>query len=732
MIISIWRYSHLILAVSSFVFILIASVTGVILAFEPVSYQLSDYKVEGSDQVLLMDAFEKIQTHYDEVFNLSVDENGLVSVSAIDKEGNMGDFYINPTTGEQLGVVEDQQPLFEFVTSLHRSLFLKGFGRFFIGLSALCLLLIAITGVVLIIKRQQGIKHFFSKIINENFYQYYHVYMGRLALIPILIISLTGTYLFLQRFSVIPESTAVQYDIDYEALSEIPTVPPGQFESFNNMKLGELRVLEFPFSPDVEDYYVLELKDRELLVNQYTGEVIDQTVYPFVNIISELSLILHTGRGNIWWALILGLSSLGLPFFIYSGFVMTFKRRASKIKNSLQKADCKYIILVGSETGTTIPFAMQLHQQLLENGQSSYITEMNRYERFESMEHLIVLTSTYGHGEAPVNASNFIKLFKDYTPEKAFSFSVLGFGSLAYPDFCQFAKEVDLELGMHPLSKRKMELQTVNNRSWESFRQWARQLSQVDNLSLQVPAKNPVDLKPKKVQGFKIISKTKAEDSPDDTFIIELSNPSNKIKSGDLLGIYPPNEHERLYSIALINGNIIISVKRHELGVCSNYLNNLKVGNTLAGCLVKNKNFHLPAKSKKVIMVATGTGIAPYLGMINNGYAGDLHLYWGARNESSYEIYKPFVDQALVNKKLQRFIPAYSRSGGAKLYVQHLLEKDAHLLAQTLKGRGIIMLCGSIAMQREVTNVLEQICVAHNGKKLSYYQNNGQLKMDCY
>ena len=46
MTISIWRYSHLALAITASVFILLASVTGIILAFQPISEQLQPYKVE--------------------------------------------------------------------------------------------------------------------------------------------------------------------------------------------------------------------------------------------------------------------------------------------------------------------------------------------------------------------------------------------------------------------------------------------------------------------------------------------------------------------------------------------------------------------------------------------------------------------------------------------------------------------------------------------------------------
>ncbi len=43
MIISIWRFSHLALAVTSSVFILILSVTGAILAFDPIDAKLESH-----------------------------------------------------------------------------------------------------------------------------------------------------------------------------------------------------------------------------------------------------------------------------------------------------------------------------------------------------------------------------------------------------------------------------------------------------------------------------------------------------------------------------------------------------------------------------------------------------------------------------------------------------------------------------------------------------------------
>ncbi|MDW7694487.1 PepSY domain-containing protein [Flammeovirgaceae bacterium SG7u.111] len=735
MIISIWRYSHLLLAVSSFIFISIASITGVILAVEPISNKLEKYDVDGASELSLSETIPQLKNSYDEIFSLEVGANGFVALSAIDQKGNMGNFYINPFTGEKEGDLIKKSSLFEFATNLHRSLFLKAIGRFFIGLTSFLLFLITITGAILILKRQQGIKHFLSKIVKDNFFQYYHVYLGRLVLIPIIIISITGTYLSLQRFAIIPEGK-ISHNIDFGNRSDSPKINLEDFPIFKNTQLSDIRSLEFPFSPDEEDYFTLQLKTKELLVDQYTGEVLSEINSPLVKVLSDLSISLHTGRGSIGWSIILGLSSFSTLFFIYSGFSLTLKRRNYKLKNTFGKDECDYIILVGSETGSTLPYAIQLHEQLLKAEKKAFITELNRYTRFKQMEHLVVITSTYGQGEAPENARKFLQIFRETRPKTAYSFSVVGFGSLAYIEFCKFAFDIDHFLQKDANSHRLLETHTINNRSWESYRQWVKQWSEELELSLELPANNPVEVKKKEKQLFKVVKKTQAAENPDETFLLQVeSSQKQRFQSGDLLAIYPaPNAYERLYSMAVLQNNqVLLSIKRHEKGLCSNYLNELNFGETLEANIVKNQEFYFPKKAKRVVMIGTGTGIAPFLGMLDkNNRQVETHLYWGARNQQSFELYKNYIETALNDNRLTNFIPAYSRLGTSKTYVQELISRDSQWIAQTLREKGVIMICGSIAMQKEVIAHLEKICLIINQKSLSYYQNRNQLRMDCY
>jgi len=731
MTISIWRYSHLALAVSSFLFILLASVTGIILAFQPISEQIKPYKVEDFNNITLAETIKNAKVNYLEIFTIEKDANDFVLASVITEDGDALNGYINPKTGNYLGDKIEPSSFFQFTTNLHRSLFLKGIGRFFVGLCSFLLFLIAVSGSVLIIKRQRSVKRFFSKIINEDFNQYWHVVLGRLSLIPIIIITVTGVYLSLLRFDMLPKDN-VSHNIDYEAFSEIPRQNFQDFAIFKNTKLSEIKSIEFPFSDDIEDYFTLKLKDRELIINQFDGSIISEQTYPLVALFSNLSIVLHTGKGTIVWSIILAIACVNILFFIYSGFAMTLKRNASKLRNKLKKNACKYVILVGSENGGTLPFANALHNQLLKLGETSYITELNKYSKFKNAEHLIIMTSTYGEGEAPTNANKFFERLKSIKQNHQFSFSVVGFGSLAYNDFCKFALDVDAALKEEGMTQ-SLKVFTINDKSFERFEQWIALFSEKTGLQFTIPSDHLIS-RPKQTKIFKVIDKTPVHDNPDNTFLITLKPKHNyHFTSGDLLAIYPKNDyHERLYSIGKMNKNLQLSVKYHDNGLGSNYLNNLKINDTFKVHLIENSAFHFPKKASKVIMIANGTGIAPFLGMLSeNTKQIETHLYVGLRHQESLTLYETHLQESLKTKKLTQLHIAFSQYG-EKNYVQDFLRRDAHFIAKTLENNGVIMICGSLAMHAGVMEVLHSITTSHLSLPLSHFKNNQQIKSDCY
>ncbi|MBL0738698.1 PepSY domain-containing protein [Flavobacterium sp. GN10] len=727
MTLSFWRYAHLALALFSSIFLLLASATGIILAVDAVQEKTLPYKAENFNEITLGETLPILKKEYSEITELSVDYNQFVTLQAIDADGNDVKAYIDPKTGKALGNPAKKSEFINWITSLHRSLFLHEAGRFFVGVISFCLLLISISGFVLVLKRQRGIRNFFSKIIKEYFAQYYHVLLGRLALIPILIISLTGTYLSLERFNFfMGEEKAKPIKTELSEKAKTTSI-------FNTTLLSDVKKIEFPFTDDPEEYYIIELKDREIEVNQVTGAIISEKRSPMTAQFAALSLDLHTGRINGIWAVILAIACINILFFIYSGFAITLKRRSSRIKNKFKADESTFILLVGSENGSTFRFTNSIQKQLIDNGQKVFVSELNKFTAYPKAEHIVVFTSTHGLGDAPSNGTQFKTLVEKQNQDQNINFSVVGFGSKSYPDFCQFAIEIDQLLGKQKWADRYLDLKTVNDKSAVEFVEWVKLWSEKTGISLATTPSlyNHV---PKGLQKIMVLDKTPISET-EHTFILTLkSNARTKFSSGDLLAIYPANDsRERLYSIGNHSGNIQLVVKLHPNGLGSGFLNALEPGNVIKAQIVKNPAFHLPKKASKVALISNGTGIAPFLGMIEqNKVKQELHLYSGFRMETpTLMAYKKFAGIMIQKEHLDNFHVALSREA-EHIYVMDLIKRDSIFFVNLLNKGGVIMICGSLAMQKDVEAILSEMCLAKGLKTLEEYKANKQFLTDCY
>ncbi|WP_316829848.1 PepSY domain-containing protein [Pedobacter aquatilis] len=723
-----WRYSHLALAISSFLFLLLASVTGAILSAEPVIGKLKPYAAKNLDGVKLAQAIPVLRENYPGITSITVESNQYVLVQGTDKAGDDVKAYVEPTTGKIIGKPGKKNEFFQWVTSLHRSLFLHELGRIFIGLTAFLLMLIAVSGIMLTIKRQRGIRRFLAKIPNDKTNQYYHTVVGRFSLIFILLIATSGTYLSLNTLGVIkPVKTNV--DVDFDSIKSGPQKDIKDFELFQSVSLADVQTIEFPFSEDVEDYFTLTLKDREVAVNQITGVVIAESKYPFSVLVSNLSMSIHTGRASAIWAIVLGISSLSILFFIYSGFAITLKRLSGRTKNKYAKEESDFILLVGSENGSTNRYASAVLKLLIKQGKKAYLAPMNSYTVYPKASHFLIFTSTYGIGEPPANAQKFLSLIDEIKQPNPVNYAVLGFGSKSYPDFCKFAFDVHNKLSATAWARPLIDIHTVNDRSPEDLLLWQESWSQKADISFE-GFSSPAKEKQKPLRNFTVLSNIKHGE----TFQIAMKGRGKlKAKSGDLLAIYPANDHrERLYSIGVIDKNISLSVKLHENGLGSGFLHALGKDGTLQARVVKNEHFHFPPKASSVIMISNGTGIAPFLGMIDeNRKQVSCHLYCGFKNTASFKPFEEFLKAKVGDSKLNKLNVAYSREG-VKQYVSDLVAADAVLLAKSLTESAVVMICGSLSMQKDILNVLEQICIERTGNPLSFYQSRNQILTDCY
>lgn len=114
-------------------------------------------------------------------------------------------------------------------------------------------------------------------------------------------------------------------------------------------------------------------------------------------------------------------------------------------------------IAFGSQTGNAKNLAYTISEQLENRGLLNEVIDMAAMEPedLHYTNYLLIVTSTYGDGEAPENASEWLSFlkFNDKLGLNQLSFAVLGLGDTYYPHFCGCARDFDQYLEKHGASR---------------------------------------------------------------------------------------------------------------------------------------------------------------------------------------------------------------------------------------------------------------------------------------
>ena len=222
--------------------------------------------------------------------------------------------------------------------------------------------------------------------------------------------------------------------------------------------------------------------------------------------------------------------------------------------------------------------------------------------------------------------------------------------------------------------------------------------------------------------------------------VLDLGSMPFPVLEGQSIGIVPPGvdakgkaHHARQYSIASPrNGerpgynNLSLTVKRvvedHDgkavKGVCSNYICDLKPGDTVEVIGPFGASFLMPNHPKSnIVMICTGTGSAPMRAMTEwrrrlrqsgKFEGGKLMLFFGARTPQELPYFGPL--QRLPKDFIDIHFAFSREQGQPKRYVQDLVRDRSADIAALLKDNNTyIYVCGLKSMEEGVVLALRDV-----------------------
>jgi len=241
---------------------------------------------------------------------------------------------------------------------------------------------------------------------------------------------------------------------------------------------------------------------------------------------------------------------------------------------------------------------------------------------------------------------------------------------------------------------------------------------------------NPVDVKV--VENYVVTKESSPNIVRHITFDVSGTELVDRVRVGQSIGVLPPGVDEkgrahklRLYSVSsptsgeknqkhLISTTVKRTIDEYEskiyLGIASNYLSDLKPGDTVKVTGPSGKRFLLPenAKDFNYVFFATGTGIAPFRGMIlelfeEQDFQYECALVFGCPYRTDL-LYADFLDEMHEKHPNFHYIKSISREGrrkdGTKHYVQTKLIDNQDLLGPILaKENTLIYICGMKGME---------------------------------
>ena len=485
---------------------------------------------------------------------------------------------------------------------------------------------------------------------------------------------------------------------------------------------------------------------------------------------------------DLWFALYQERATYHQELFkiAFMGLLLLLVKSKLTLPTHSQK---RCLLAYASQTGSARQLANRLHHQVSSEYDLCSLDQITPIALLD-YDQILFIVSTYGEGEPPDTARTFRRqldalnlaalqtdaLLKN-TSEMP-QFSVLALGDRHYASFCAFGHYLDQRL--EQLGFRKMQaVVEVNQMDMNTVNRWWRSLpikSQVSEITLPY-----TELTLNSIHCFN------PEQAHRQAYHLSFSGPELVYQPGDLLAVYPKiNQgqlrqrmdclgwsvetivvyqqqamklidvlqtldwtdeqaddpqtlvdllkpiHERLYSIAsYAQGRVDLLVRKHlredgSIGNASGFLCGLTRGDQIQAQIRSHTSFHLKNDSP-IIMIAAGTGLAPFIGFLEQKRASlsqqKTWLMFGEQYQAHDAYFAEKLETFQQEKVLTRLDCVWSRDTGQ--YVQqHLLAQQQELKRWIEEGAEVYV-CGSLsgfgqAVMETLHRLLPQKVVEHS------------------
>lgn len=734
------RTLHSIPGLLAALLVLVMAVTGAVLAVNPVIERAAT-AVPARGTVSVADLAGRVRAAIPGVETIERKPSGLVVATTFDPD-KPGMVTVDPLTGAATGPYE-RSAFTLWITNLHRKFLLGDGGRAMAGVGAGAMLLLSVSGLLMLAKRLGGWRRLFGRLRGTP-NQRFHAAVGRAAVAGLVVSAATGLFMSLSTFGILPDGAPAAAPAA-KAVGGTPA-PVESLAALKAVDLRDLRELAFPYPDDPTDVFVLTTVSGEETVDPATGAVLTAAANDTFQTVWQWVYALHTGEGLWWLVLFTGAAAATVPLLAGTGLAVWIARRRARprIAHNVGAQSADTVILVGSEGNGTWGFAGTLHAALTAAGHRVHTAAMNDVAVYRRAERVVVLTATYGDGEAPASARRFLERLGRLGAAPAPAFAVLGFGDRQFARYCGYAETVEKALSATGAA-RLLRLGRIDRQSAQAFAQWGVHLGDVLAINLDL---HHVPARPKTVRLRLVERHVYGEAVGATTAVLRFTaaegRPSlhrrlfggrlPRFEAGDLVGVLPPGSHvARFYSLASAtrDGALEICVRHHPGGLCSGFLTTLDVGGEIDAFVRANPGFRPARGTAPVILVGAGTGIGPLAGFIrHNDGRRPMHLWFGARNPASDFLYEGDLERWLAERRLTGLHTAFSRTAD-RSRVQDRLAADAETVRGLVAHGAQVMVCGGRDMAAGVAEVIGQ-ALGPLGLSVEALKREGRYVEDVY